>query len=718
MGDDGGGVKALGTSQPALVIGGVNPAGRKKRASFPPSAGKLPPSHASSSGNNSNNAGDAPHGLSDAEKAKIHGKINGAKSLVASEKMRAYLDNRARKQREAMERRYGVAPSSSNGGSNIAPDGSVLSPKLSRPREAHPLTLGVGDEVKRAAAIAVDAGIRACTPESSAILAQGLEGVDAMLSNGGSSQLSTRDFTLGQHGASYNTNASTGKTFDGFNPDGGGNAMPRVSPPRAAGFGTAKGSATRGLGLLKPPPPNNRSPANNHQRGAKPKPPLSNRRPAPIRPPSSVGSDDDINGIDGNPEATPTIGARVGGRFVGANRHQGTGVGTPSANDPLLDPNDVDSPGDFPSPAPSAAARYIGRPRGLHVTSPAAFGGVDRSADSTPGLTPSDGGMARRGFTSPSEGGHRNNVEWTPGHGRRSSPGDDSEVRQMKLPTLSDVEDACDRHGGHDGYDSPDDSFPDDQPNGKYGTGTGAATSNQTTPAPGLGLRSVAPSPRSEALRLEEEHLAAAKIQANARGHMVRARMERERGEKLKLALAAKEMEEVNVYNDEDNGGDGDDVDALDAERVLQKALLTGSGKSVEALQRSVSDAVRGVNNNTGGSDSNLSADDTLARAADALTLSLTGSLPSDTGGDTGRSHMDVVDENGDGAGMELRDLDTSYVSDLSESEKAAVMQMQASARDLLLKGTEPSIAEMSETERSAVAKMQASAKLHLARSE
>ena len=532
MGDDGGGAKALGASQPALVIGGVNPAGRKKRASFPPSAGKLPPSHASSSGNNSNNAGDAPHGLSDAEKAKIHGKINGAKSLVASEKMRAYLDNRARKQREAMERRYGVAPSSSNGGSNIAPDGSVLS-QLSRPREAHPLTLGVGDEVKHAAAIAVDAGIRACTPESSAILAQGLEGVDAMLSNGGSSSMSTRDFSLGQHGHSNasTNNASTGKTFDGFNPDGGGNAMPRVSPPRAAGFGSAKGSATRGLGLLKPPPPNNRSPANHHQRGggAKPKPPLSNRRPAPIRPPSSVGSDDDINGIDGNPEATPTIGTRVGGRFVGANRHQGTVVGTPSANDPLLDPNDVDSPGDFPSPAPSAAARYIGRPRGLHVTSPAAFGGVDRSADSTPGLTPSDGGMARRGFTSPSEGGHRNNIEWTPSHGRSPSPGDDSEVRQMKLPTLSDVEDACDRHGGHDGYDSPDDSFPDDQPNGKYGGGGGATTSNQTTPAPGLGLRSVAPSPRSEALRLEEEHLAAAKIQANARGHMVRARMERER---------------------------------------------------------------------------------------------------------------------------------------------------------------------------------------------
>ena len=38
------------------------------------------------------------------------------------------------------------------------------------------MTLGVGAEVKRAAAIAVEAGIRACTPESSAMLAQGLDG--------------------------------------------------------------------------------------------------------------------------------------------------------------------------------------------------------------------------------------------------------------------------------------------------------------------------------------------------------------------------------------------------------------------------------------------------------------------------------------------------------------------------------------------------------------
>ena len=50
----------------------------------------------------------ASHGLSDAERAKIHGKINGAKALEASEKMRAYLENKARKQREAMERKYGV----------------------------------------------------------------------------------------------------------------------------------------------------------------------------------------------------------------------------------------------------------------------------------------------------------------------------------------------------------------------------------------------------------------------------------------------------------------------------------------------------------------------------------------------------------------------------------------------------------------------------------
>ena len=107
------------------------------------------------------------HGLSDAEKAKIHGKINGAKALEASEKMRAYLENKARKQREAMERRYGVG--SLSGGLNSRTG------RRRRSREASSVTLGVGAEVKRAAAIAVEAGIRACTPESSAMLAQGLD---------------------------------------------------------------------------------------------------------------------------------------------------------------------------------------------------------------------------------------------------------------------------------------------------------------------------------------------------------------------------------------------------------------------------------------------------------------------------------------------------------------------------------------------------------------
>ena len=98
MGDKGDASK-LGASQPALVIGGVNPSGRKKRASFPPSARKLPPSAAAPTASNNNNNGGGMggahegHGLSDAERAKIHGKINGAKALEASEKMRVvYVD--------------------------------------------------------------------------------------------------------------------------------------------------------------------------------------------------------------------------------------------------------------------------------------------------------------------------------------------------------------------------------------------------------------------------------------------------------------------------------------------------------------------------------------------------------------------------------------------------------------------------------------------------
>ena len=127
MGDKGDASK-LGASQPALVIGGVNPSGRKKRASFPPSARKLPPSAAAPTASNNNNGGGGMggahegHGLSDAERAKIHGKINGAKALEASEKMRAYLENKARKQREAMERRYGVG--SLSGGGKLSSDGS------------------------------------------------------------------------------------------------------------------------------------------------------------------------------------------------------------------------------------------------------------------------------------------------------------------------------------------------------------------------------------------------------------------------------------------------------------------------------------------------------------------------------------------------------------------------------------------------------------------
>lgn len=673
MGDKGDASK-LGASQPALVIGGVNPSGRKKRASFPPSARKLPPSAAAPTASNNNGGGTGEsHGLSDAEKAKIHGKINGAKALEASEKMRAYLENKARKQREAMERKYGVG--SLSGGGKLSSDGSYHA----APREASSVTLGVGAEVKRAAAIAVEAGIRACTPESSAMLAQGLDG---MLERDGSADLGS---------------------------------IPRVSPPRVAGFGTAK---------LARPPLSNRSSI----KGVKTNSALDGdrlldaRRPAPLaQPPSSVGSD---GSHPSSAEATPTGHGRTGrGKHPNLNNTPGPSLMTPSANDPLLDPADVDSPGDFPSPAPSAAARYIGRPLGLHVTSPAAFGGMG-SAESTPGLTPSEGQIGGREGGLGGIGGRAGEAATGRAVTGRASP---DVVRRMRLPTLSDVEDAARLGAGAgSGYDSPDDSFPDEH-DVRFNSGnlTGAIDG-----APRMYPDEVdggtehsdpgAPSPRSKALRLEEEHRAAARIQANARGHLVRCRMDRELRAR-RLALAAREMEEVRAYDGEDGGGSpGGGVDGVDEEAAaaVAAAMLTRpGGGSIEALQRSVVDAVRGVERaGASGGSSHLSADDTIARAADALTLSLTGSLPSSVGRTTGEGVFfdeDEGGEDGDGVGLDAAELDAA--------ELAAVAKMQASARDLLSKADDDAAATaaaaVSDGEAAAVAKMQASARLHLARS-
>ena len=705
MGDKGDASK-LGASQPALVIGGVNPSGRKKRASFPPSARKLPPSAAAPTASNNNGGGTGEsHGLSDAEKAKIHGKINGAKALEASEKMRAYLKNKARKQREAMERKYGVG--SLSGGGKLSSDGSYHA----APREASSVTLGVGAEVKRAAAIAVEAGIRACTPESSAMLAQGLDGMLGLDGNPFGDGRGSRDFEGRGRGS-----GAVGVSAVEFARDGVADlgSIPRVSPPRVAGFGTAK---------LARPPLSNRSSI----KGVKTNSALDGdrlldaRRPAPLaQPPSSVGSD---GSHPSSAEATPTGHGRTGrGKHPNLNNTPGPSLMTPSANDPLLDPADVDSPGDFPSPAPSAAARYIGRPLGLHVTSPAAFGGMG-SAESTPGLTPSEGQIGGREGGLGGIGGRAGEAATGRAVTGRASP---DVVRRMRLPTLSDVEDAARLGAGAgSGYDSPDDSFPDEH-DVRFNSGnlTGAIDG-----APRMYPDEVdggtehsdpgAPSPRSKALRLEEEHRAAARIQANARGHLVRCRMDREHRAR-RLALAAREMEEVRVYDGEDGspGGGVDGVDEEAAAAAVAAAMLTRpGGGSIEALQRSVVDAVRGVERaGASGGSSHLSADDTIARAADALTLSLTGSLPSSVGRTTGEGVFfdeDEGGEDGDGVGLDAAELDAA--------ELAAVAKMQASARDLLSKADDDAAATaaaaVSDGEAAAVAKMQASARLHLARS-
>ena len=113
----------------------------------------------------------------------------------------------------------------------------------------------------------------------------------------------------------------------------------------------------------------------------------------------------------------------------------------------------------------------------------------------------------------------------------------------------------------------------------------------------------------------------------------------------------------------------------------------------------SVADAVRGTDRagRSGGSESRLSADDTIARAADALTLSLTGSLPSSVGRTTGGGMNDDEDEDGGGGGF-LDEDDEDGDGDDDAAAKAAA-------------------AAASDGEAAAAAKMQASARLHLARS-
>ena len=94
----------------------------------------------------------------------------------------------------------------------------------------------------------------------------------------------------------------------------------------------------------------------------------------------------------------------------------------------------------------------------------------------------------------------------------------------------------------------------------------------------------------------------------------------------------------------------------------------------------SVADAVRGTDRagRSGGSESRLSADDTIARAADALTLSLTGSLPSSVGRTTGGGMNDDEEEDGGGGGF-LDEDDGDGDGDHDDAAKAYDGQIQES---------------------------------------
>ena len=171
-------------------------------------------------------------------------------------------------------------------------------------------------------------------------------------------------------------------------------------------------------------------------------------------------------------------------------------------DDAFLDAfEDEDDVGDFPSPAPSAAAAFIGA--GMYRTSPAAFSTPDREFDASP--APSFGGFTP--FTPENDRFRRSRVpEMTP---------------PRALPAMSDDEDDEDEYDDEDSFgafgDFPTPGLPDFTPTrtevtpGRYGDRGFRALGPLETP-----------SPRSLAIRREEENAMATRIQALGRGHLAR----------------------------------------------------------------------------------------------------------------------------------------------------------------------------------------------------
>ena len=430
---------------------------------------------------------------------RVHARINdSAQAKEASEKMREYVRERRVRAERALARKPG---------------------RLAAPPKTYEVGGDNRDAVRQAAARALAAGVRRRTPDTAAALAEATR----------------RHARL----ATERENADADADDGGRRPPrrGGRPNRPPLAPvpPRDAGtlFETARGRSSK-------TPPTWDGVVRDFSRARERTPPRGCvRETARGRGTTFCSTRDDDGGATTSLEAGtvvtvddadafPTLAGGFGVAVAEAAVAEAA-VAAPSAprlaSDAFFDAyEDEDEVEDFPSPAPSAAAAFIGA--GMYRTSPAAFSTPDREFDASP--APSFGGF----------------TPFTPENDRFRRPRVPKMTPPRAFPATSDDEDDEDEYDDEDSFgafgDFPTPGLPDFTPTrtevtpGRYGDRGFRALGPLETP-----------SPRSLAIRREEENAMATRIQAVGRGYLARVEYRARMDAARRTEAAARRTEEA-----------------------------------------------------------------------------------------------------------------------------------------------------------------------------
>ena len=443
---------------------------------------------------------------------RVHARINdSAQAKEASEKMREYVRERRVRAERALARKPG---------------------RLAAPPKTYEVGGDDRDAVREAAARALAAGVRRRTPDTAAALAErsarlaaeAAENADADADAGGGrpprrvgrpgrpplAPVPPRDAET--FFAAVEAAAKTPPTWDGVIRDFAAAGGRRRGRGRGRGPGRGRGHVATGTFVP------------NHDHDTRRREDADGATTSFSKDVAAFGTVVTIDDADALPTLAGGFGVTVAAppvpRLVSDDEED------EDEDDAFLDAyEDEDDVGDFPSPAPSAAAAFIGA--GMYRTSPAAFSTPDREFDASP--APSFGGFTP--FTPENDRFRRSRVpEMTP---------------PRALPAMSDDEDDEDEYDDEDSFgafgDFPTPGLPDFTPTrtevtpGRYGDRGFRALGPLETP-----------SPRSLAIRREEENAMATRIQALGRGHLARVEY-RARLDAARRAEAAARLEAENA---------------------------------------------------------------------------------------------------------------------------------------------------------------------------